>query len=124
MSLSLTVIPFPFPHLRAQGGELASALARNPGAPYSEGNVHDYAKQLASALAHVHEKQVIHGDLSVRVGSHGFLPPEVFLHFLTEGGSHDSLKTCCWPRAKKPARSNWADSRAPCSWQRKIKTAN
>jgi len=48
----------------AQGGELASALARNPGAPYSEGNVHDYAKQLASALAHVHEKQVIHGDLS------------------------------------------------------------
>jgi len=48
----------------AKGGELASVLARNQGGPYSEGNVHDYAKQLASALAHVHEKKVIHGDLS------------------------------------------------------------
>jgi len=48
----------------AAGGELAQSLGKNSSAAYTESDVHRIAKQLVSALAHLHSKNIIHGDLA------------------------------------------------------------
>uniref|UniRef100_A0A7S4HV92 non-specific serine/threonine protein kinase n=1 Tax=Vannella robusta TaxID=1487602 RepID=A0A7S4HV92_9EUKA len=48
----------------AEGGEVAQVLGKTSDAPYSEADVHRIAKQLISALDHIHSKGVIHGDLA------------------------------------------------------------
>ena len=61
----LFIYLFFFSICSAEGGELTQNLAKNSSGSYTEANVHVYAKQLVSALAHIHEKNVIHGDLAV-----------------------------------------------------------
>lgn len=77
----------------ADNGNLSSAIKKQHGAPFATSQVTDWLRQLASALEHVHSREVLHRDLKtanvfltsagqVKLGDFGVARPlSTYTHF-------------------------------------------